>query len=151
MLTRKRTPVDVKQALAAGANDYIVKPIDDKILKQKIFEALGHKPQNNTSIEITLNGSQTECELTFDGRVLKFSEKGFLLLSSVEPSEDAPFTLRSKIFEEIGIPVPQLRFLKSEKKSELFETRFGFVGLSEEDAKKIRVWIQKEILNRSSE
>ena len=41
MLTRKRTPVDVKQALAAGANDYIVKPIDDKILKQKIFEALG--------------------------------------------------------------------------------------------------------------
>jgi CheY-like chemotaxis protein len=44
MLTRKRQREDFKKALAAGAADYIMKPIDPPLLKEKVRHLVGRRP-----------------------------------------------------------------------------------------------------------
>jgi CheY-like chemotaxis protein len=44
MLTRKRQREDFKKALTAGAADYIMKPIDPPLLKEKVRHLVGRRP-----------------------------------------------------------------------------------------------------------
>ena len=44
MLTRLRQREDLKKALTAGATDYVMKPIDAPLLKEKVRRLVGRRP-----------------------------------------------------------------------------------------------------------
>ncbi len=44
MLTSKRQREDLKKAVAAGVNDYIMKPVDMALLKEKARHLVGRRP-----------------------------------------------------------------------------------------------------------
>lgn len=163
MLTRKRNAEDVKKAVQAGVNDYVVKPIDEALLISKLGLCLtrlpgsAKKPEQQV-FETLVHGYEGEGHLRLPLQVTALSEAGLTLRLPVPVSGEAPLSseaFESTVFKEIGISVPMLRFLSCEKVKPLaespeleYEVRLTFVGITEKELMKIRNWIQKRELRR---
>jgi len=84
-------------------------------------------------------------------QLVSIGEGGLSALLPFQLTGNQPIELRSRLFEEIGIGKPIFRVLTSEADDQtagVYETRFSFVGMAEEDLRRIRAWIQKELIRR---
>ncbi|MGZ3710064.1 MAG: response regulator, partial [Bdellovibrionota bacterium] len=79
MLTRKRHREDVKLAVEAGVTDYVLKPIDEHLLADKVESALKKGQGKRQVFESTINGEQAAAEIGFDCRVTAVSEADITL------------------------------------------------------------------------
>jgi CheY-like chemotaxis protein len=153
MLTRKRHRLDVRQALDAGVTDYVLKPIDEHLLLDKIEICLKKASAQRQVFEGAVSSLQAAAELMIRSEVTALSESGITLLVPVELPKDYSCDARTPLYEEIGIRAPLMKLISCTKVTEprkglLFEAKFSFAGVIEADLMKIRSWLQKEAIRR---
>jgi CheY-like chemotaxis protein len=151
MLTRKRHQVDVRQALDAGVNDYVIKPVDEQLLLDKIEACLKKSAAKRQLFEASL--VQAAAELLLRSEITALSESGMTLLVPLELPRDFSCESSSPLFEEIGIRPPLMTLVSCGRAAEAkrnltYEARFSFAGVAEPDLMKIRTWLQKEAIRR---
>jgi CheY-like chemotaxis protein len=151
MLTRKRHQLDVRQALDAGVNDYVLKPVDEDILIDKLENCLKKSGAKREVYEGSV--LQAAADLMVRSEITAVSESGTTMLVPFELPGGFACEARTAIFEEIGIRAPLMRLLSCEKLAEsrrgfAYEARFTFAGVGEPDLMKIRAWLTKEAVRR---
>jgi CheY-like chemotaxis protein len=161
MLTRKSDRNDVKKAMVAGVNDYVLKPIDEHLLLDKISICLKNRKGAVKLREVLVHGAEAHAQATFDLRLTTMRETGMTLRLPFEiPTEyleDAVLRIATPIFPEIGIPIPFLRQVRVRRipVEEIgvlvdfpIEVEFAFIGTEEAHLKKIRAWLQRQEILR---
>jgi CheY-like chemotaxis protein len=161
MLTRKSDRNDVKKAMVAGVNDYVLKPIDEHLLLDKIGACLKNRMSQIRLREIQIHGAEAHVQANFQLRLTAIRETGMTLRLPFEiPAEhleDTVVGLATPIFPDIGIPVPFLRQVRARRLSpdEIgaltgfpIEVEFAFIGMEEASLKKVRAWLQRQEILR---
>lgn len=75
----------VMRAIIAGGDDYIVKPLEPKVFKEKVASLLGSSVQNpHLELEANLKANLFESPIAIDLRVTKISTKAFVMHSNLE-------------------------------------------------------------------
>ena len=154
MLTRNRTLQDVKKAVDLGVCEYILKPVDTQILLEKLEYCLA-KTENpgGRFFELTLNGGHSDGSIQLRCQVRSIGETAIVLETESRIQDREVLRLDLPLFREIGIDPPHMRRIASitEDRPEgktIYQDRYSFVGLSENDLKKIRIWLQRESSRR---
>jgi len=137
-----RAEEDVKTALKAGANDFILKPIDPMMLSSKMSRILtkqvswGEWSLTNTEIP-TAGAVMVKIE------VLSISEMGLRIFSSVPLALKSSPQVEIPLLQELEIPTPFLEVLECTKAADGYTSYLSFIGLPETHLKKIRIFCQK--------
>lgn len=153
MLTRKRNREDIQSAIQIGVNDYIVKPIDEQLLINKVKAAIANQ-RNKTpqGFELSVQDMmESEAVLQIDCRITGITELGLKVQSPVPLKTNLWLQLHGTIFDRIGIDTPYLKVLDCTPPSQadgFHEVRLSFIGLKEKDASRIRAWMVKEAMAR---
>jgi CheY-like chemotaxis protein len=153
MLTRKRERGDVKQALEVGVTDYVVKPLDESLLLEKVQLCIKKGKGSHHILSAPVFDPQSRATIQIPCRVVSISESEINLQVPIPIETDFAFELVNPVFAEIGIAVPLLKRVKCEKmpdstqtRSALYEVKFSFIGVAEGDLQKIRSWLQRQIV-----
>lgn len=91
----------ISHALEVGANDFITKPIDRKVLSTKLAQYLDkkHFPEDqNEYVKAPLKG--VDASIGFDAQIVSIDELGIRLVSAHLISKGAPISLTGKMIEE---------------------------------------------------
>ncbi len=143
LLTGKREKEDVQKGIEAGANDYVIKPIDPTLLLAKIRNLLSKKAEDAPHFaEAPVN---LKAELDTKTDILTISELGCLLQSTVAPAVGALLKVSSEAFQEMGVSTVTLRIVSVEKTNSHeapYRLMGNFVGLSEKELTPLRLWIR---------
>ena len=143
MLTGLRERKDVERAVTAGADDYIVKPLDPLILIQKVDALFAKKPPLHYP-EITLAGTQwSGGSMRMNVTVEGISELGLRVLSDATLPIGSTVDLNVDFFNELGADCPPLKVLSVEHDptSGKHRAQLIFLGASEALLQKIRRWL----------
>ena len=148
MLTGRREKRDVERALALGAEDYIVKPLDPENFIKKVKELVVRSEEHrriSKFAEIAVDEVAT-CELPLI--VTSLTEAGVALDSDHSLHVGSQIRLSSEIFNRIGISNPNLRVTSCVAGAfeGAFEIRAAFYGLDEKQVQKVRQFVQASAL-----
>lgn len=153
MLTRKRNPLDVKKAVEAGVNDYILKPVDEHLLLDKVGLCLRKNSAKRHVYDYRLNETDGSASLKIPCRIVAISESILTMHSPIPLSEELAFQVAADLFKNIGIDYPYLKLISCETISGEgavsrlnYESQLAFVGAPDSDLKKIRSWVQKQVI-----
>ncbi len=152
MLTGRKEKKDIDHALKAGADDYIIKPIDPMLFLKKI-ERLLSEAHLETNSEIELGGAPllSTAKMEFSIKLQSISEMGLVLNSQHPMLEGKLSTVVSPIFDEMQITPPHLKVLSClpfKFPHEGYEIRLAFIGTDDTTLQKIRSWIFKTQIKR---
>lgn len=144
MITGRREKRDVERALAVGAQDYIVKPIDPERFIKKVSELISQSEQARKAArfgEVQLE-EIAKCSIAIV--VTGISESGVLLDSDHKLLEGTVLNLDAEVFDRIGIPRPQAKVKSCVPGSveRTFEIRASFHALDDRSLGKIRQFVQ---------
>lgn len=144
-LTGRKDKIDVARALEAGADDYIVKPIDNDLLLAKV-EALLTKKRDEYGF--AMSKIRAEGSWTFEFEIVAISEQGLNIISKSSIPPNTKTRIDSELFSQIGLNPPQIRVMNCApfQGTATFFIETSFIGLSELQLSLIRRWIQS---NRS--
>ncbi len=150
MLTGRREKRDVERAISAGAQDYIVKPLDPELFIKKVTElaSLSEKHQRIAKYaEVDLDEVVT-CELPMV--VIGVTEHGILLESDHLLRKGTVLKLNSEFFSKLGAAVPQVRVMSctTGEIEGTFEVRTSFEGMDERGLAKLRQYIHSRTLTK---
>ncbi len=156
MMTRKRLREDVAAAIEAGVTDYVIKPIDEQLLLDKVELCVNKGRGKQFVFRHFLNDSQAKATVQLSATVVSVSESDLVLRTPFEVPAGYPFQIESPIFEDIGIRTPTLKHVGCRKidateqwEQDLhFEVTYAFVGMLEEDLRKIRGWLRTREIQR---
>jgi DNA-binding response OmpR family regulator len=143
LLTGKREKEDVEKGIEAGANDYIVKPIDPILLIAKIRNMLTKSDASSQNFAEAAVNVKAEFETKTD--ILTISELGCVLQSNVNPSVGSLLKVHSEGFQMMGVSTVTLRIVSTEKvatQEGMHKVIGNFVGLSEKELTPLRLWIR---------
>lgn len=143
LLTGKREREDVEKGIAAGANDYVVKPVDPELLLAKIHNLLVNSPKDTTQFAEAVTQFKAEWESAT--LIVGVSELGFVIQTNVAAIPGTLMKINSSIFSEIGISPVKLRIVACEEVKNPephFRIQTNFVGLSEKELTPLRLWIR---------
>jgi DNA-binding response OmpR family regulator len=158
MLTRKRDREDVKKAMEAGVTDYIIKPVDEHLLLDKVDLLIKKSEAVRHIFECRVREENSAAELQFPAKITYISESDLTVRLPFQINSSVPFKFSSPLFKEIGIEMPLLNFIHCtdlrdkpnfqdfQNKEFPFDAKFTFLGVEETDLKKIRTWLQKQDL-----
>jgi DNA-binding response OmpR family regulator len=156
MLTRRNERSDVKKALEAGVTDYVLKPIDEFLLLEKVGISLKTNDQNRLR-EVLVHGDASRATMNIETRIISLRESGMTVRIPFAVPSITGLQIQTSLFKEIGIGIPMLKArsceLKFSTESQLFadfpyEVEFTFAGVTEPDLKKIRAWLQRQEIQR---
>ncbi len=164
VISADRTRESVLRALQAGADDFLIKPIDPQILIHKINS---FQPQTSTPVE-TPTGDITkdtdnrrryvrfnldaEAVLHLNVEIQDLSEGGVGFLANTPVLPGNVLQMKSTLFEEIlGVHEVQVRVRYCRLPHSRAKYRLGgeFLGLTETEKKKIRQYVYRRQLSRS--
>ena len=158
-----RTRESVLRALDAGADDFLVKPIDPQILTHKISSFPSKQapcedlPEDDTQdtdnrrryVRFHL---EAEAVLHLDLHIVDISEGGVGFFASTPVLPGSVLEMKSPLFEEIlGLPEVQVRIRYCRLPQSRSKYRLGgeFIGLGEGEKKKIRQYVYRRQLARA--
>lgn len=151
-ITGRRESRDVERALAAGTDDYIVKPIDPDILLSKVDSLLAKAPARSQNFQSTSVTATAAWDITTD--LIGISEVGITIRSELSAAVGAKVKIQSDLFEEIGMTIPIFRVVSSRptvhEGNNQFITELHFVGVSEKSLQPLRLWIRNHQIRKSS-
>ncbi|RYZ88734.1 MAG: response regulator [Proteobacteria bacterium] len=142
LLTGKREKEDVQRGIEAGANDYVVKPIDPTLLLAKIKNMLTKDSEAPRFAEASLS---VKAEFETKTEVVAISELGCVLHSNVSPLQGTLLRVHSEAFREMGLASVTLRIVTIEPTTTqdgAYKITGNFVGLSEKELTPLRLWIR---------
>ncbi len=144
MLTGKREKADVEKALTAGADDYIVKPIDPDILSTKIKNLIDKSTTHIEFIEAPVNAVANVITKT---EIISMSEIEIKLITNIQMSPGQIYKITGEFFKSLGLDSVNTRVATCEKFSDSqFKIATHFVGLTDKELSQIRMWIRKRLL-----
>ena len=139
---------DVKLAVQAGATDYLVKPLDSQIFEEKFNRIVGKRAEWN---EYVLD-QESDKSMGFIRKPLKIhsiNEIGVTVYSK-EPCEAGEnFDIGGDIFGAGGVLPVKVESCMEEQTG--FKIKFLFIGVNEEQRKKIRLLCREVWINSQSE
>lgn len=144
MLTGKRDPADVEKAIAVGANDYMIKPIDPDILMQKINKLF---KQSGPQEEFVHASVQKPASIPNRLTIASTSEIGLRFVSDVGFIPGQIYKITSDFFLLFDRTTVSVRINASEIKNDFYETSANYVGLSEVELSQIRAWIRNKLIH----
>ncbi len=152
MITGRRESRDVEKGIEAGTDDYIIKPVDPDILLSKIDSLLTKVAnpkstfQSATVSEVAKWDTKTE--------IIKISEVGLTLKSELSALVGSKVKIQSPLFDEIGIPTPNLRVIGckpiSHDPNTLFTIELHYIGVPEKSLQPLRLWMRNRMLKKTS-
>ncbi len=148
LLTGRRDRKDVERGLQAGADDYLLKPIDPDIFLSKVENLLNIKASHRIEIRFTEAHTRVKADWKVETEITQISEQGLTLFSPILGVKNSKINIACDLFNTIGIPVPILRVLDSTPDpagSCKFFTKVSFVGMNDGDLQKIRYWINMNL------
>lgn len=146
MLTKKRNRQDVKKAVEVGITDYILKPINEPLLLQKIEEILtsGHQTIESKKVKL-ITPKDRDGLIHLPCQIESINEEEILILSPVKINEELVRYLDFPVLQSLGLQANQLQLENCERavhdeaqKIFLFEASLKFQNLNEEQIKKIQ-------------
>jgi DNA-binding response OmpR family regulator len=146
LLTGKREKTDVEKGIQAGADDYVVKPIDPTLLLAKIRNIVSVNSSAGTPrfAEAPVN---VRAEFETKTEILTISEMGCVIKSNMYAAVGSLVRVYSEVFKEVGIGVPTLRIISVEEvegQDTMRRITGNFVGLSEKELTPLRLWIRNK-------
>jgi two-component system chemotaxis response regulator CheY len=149
MITGRREKRDVERAVAVGAQDYIVKPIDPERFIKKIQELVSRSEDAHRSARFGEIHLEEIGKITTSVMIVGLSETGVLLDSDHKLLEGSIVTLSSEIFEKIGCASPQAKVKSCVPGATQgsYEARATFQNLEERTLLKIRQFVQLRLAN----
>lgn len=151
-ITGRREARDVERAIAAGTDDYIVKPIDPDILLSKVDSLLAKAPakvSNFQSASVTVSAAwDIKTEL------IGISELGVTIRSELSAAVGSKVKIQCELFDDIGMSIPLFRVASSRatvhEGNNQFITELHFIGVGEKSLQPLRLWIRSHQLKKSS-
>lgn len=143
MLTSLRERKDVEKAINAGADDYIVKPIDPLLLLQKVNSLFDKRPpENHPEIKLSDKSTLRKVEVSIRMELDAISELGVAVLCNQPLQEGATLDLKGSFFESLHADIPPMKVLSCEQAGpQQFRIQLIFLGAKEALLQKIRAWI----------
>ncbi len=150
MITGRREKRDVERAVAVGAQDYIVKPIDPERFIQKVQELISHSENARRAARFGEVSLEEVAKLSAAVVIVGLSESGVLLDSDHKLLEGTVITLGAELFDKIGTPNPQAKVKSCSPGSVegTYEIRAAFHGLDDRTTLKIRQYVQAKLANQ---
>jgi DNA-binding response OmpR family regulator len=152
MLSRLRNKDDIKKALIAGVNDYVIKPVDPHIFLKKVELSLLKSSRRGLTIEFTHRDPNAQGALIHPIRIESLSETDIVISTQLKPDPQQTPQLELPLFHRIGVRLPEFRFLASESidlsgtyPSTKYLVRYAILGWSEDDRDKFRKWIRNQV------
>ncbi|MBC7457680.1 MAG: response regulator, partial [Bdellovibrionaceae bacterium] len=147
MLTGKREKADIERALSVGANDYIVKPIDPDILVSKVKIILQLNESSQSSFAAALVSAQATVAVKTD--IISISESEIKFVTNYQLTSGQLYRFTSDFFRNFDIDTVNTRITECTKSSEATSNSFSitaqFIGLSDNELSKIRMWVRKKL------
>jgi DNA-binding response OmpR family regulator len=147
MLTRKRDRQDVKQAVDVGVTDYVLKPIDEQLLLDKVELCLTKGGGKRYTYDCTVNSVHAKAELKYACSIAAISESHITAFTALPVPDEATIEIQGQLFDEIGIQAPLIKLIAckpSDRADFAYQSKFTFMGVPEVDLKKIRAWLHRE-------
>lgn len=155
MLTRKRNREDVKAALLAGATDYIIKPVDEFLLLDKIVLCMKKGDGKRHLPECQVSDELVDAHLTFHCAIDTLSETEITVRTPFMIPQEHAYGIIGPLFDKLGIKPPMIKLISCEAMTNSIDTRplhflakFNLLGISETDLAKIRTWLHREEIRR---
>jgi DNA-binding response OmpR family regulator len=133
----------VSEAIALGAADYLLKPIQASSLLQKVRKCMNA----NTFLKYNFPKDKMPVgQVTVAGEALSVSEVGLQIDSVVKLAPDETVSLSGEVIQKLGV---QNVLIRSSKKGSIYSkekrfiTELNFVGIDVEQFKKIRTHIKE--------
>jgi CheY-like chemotaxis protein len=164
VISADRTRESVLRALEAGADDFLVKPIDPGILTHKIGSFPTPQASNMDSLTDDSDRDtdnrrrfvrfhlEAEAVLHLDLYILDISEGGVGFLANTPVLPGSILQVKCTLFEEIlGVPNAQVQVKYCRLPHSRTKYRLGgeFIGLGEAEKKKIRQYVYRRQLARA--
>lgn len=151
-ITGRREARDVERAIAAGTDDYIVKPIDPDILLTKVESLLAKAPAKAQNFQSTSVVMSATWDIKTD--LIGISEVGITIRSELSAAVGSKVKIQCDLFNEIGMTIPMLRVVSSQptihEGNNQFITDLHFIGVGEKSLQPLRLWIRSHQLKKSS-
>ncbi len=132
---------DVMLAVSVGANDYIVKPIDDQIFEEKFFKLVG-KDDQWAEYPIPKEHSHAGGFYKKNIDVQSISEVGATVVTDCAWEEGQTQEIGINILQDDGVQALMTRVISSKPINGRYTSKVSFVGLTEEIRQKIRLICQ---------
>lgn len=146
MLTGKREKADIEKALMAGANDYIIKPIDPDILITKVKTFLEAADNKSEFVEAPVN---FPASLNLKTEIAAISESEIKLVINYQLNLGQLYRITSEFFSELDMTSVNTRISECVKSEDPLSNNYyvsaQFVGLTDKELSKIRLWVRKKL------
>jgi DNA-binding response OmpR family regulator len=145
MVTGKSDIADVRTAIASGANDYIVKPLDPEIFEAKLWRMLKdfakkEKAQQNW-VEFMLEKTvEQEVQLQMDARVISIGEVSLTIQTNSAIPLNLNFYVKLPFLKELDIPLLPLSVLSCQEDGDFYKVKCNIIGMPEKELQKIRLF-----------
>lgn len=147
MLTGKREKADIEKALAVGANDYIIKPIDPDILVAKVKSILEQSESKKSDFALASVMASANVSLKTD--ITAISETEIKLLTNYQLTLGQLYRFSGDFFKQFDIDSVNTRIVECSKTADhpanTFSITAQFVGLTDNELSKIRLWVRKKL------
>lgn len=147
LLTGRREKKDVDRAIAVGADDYVVKPVDAEILYAKIDSLL--QKTGGTAAAFQEAAVSVDAELDLKLKIVGVSELGVTFTSPQPFHPNSKVHIESEFFDTIGIKPPFLRIESCVAQAQGYLIKTQFVGLTEKSLQPLRVWVRGQSVSRA--
>lgn len=140
VLTGRNSPPDVVRSVEAGADEYVVKPLDFDLFMAKVVHLLETK---NSDQGFTMTPAKATGDWTAHFEITGISEQGMTFTSPTSLPTHLKFKMNTELFSEIGVESPLLRVVSCrpfEKSDKIFEIEASFIGLAETELMLVRRW-----------
>ena len=138
-LTSKADYEGLQESIFLGADDVIVKPIEEELFITKINNLLNHYHDFSASQKKVHHSAQLEDPIN----IISMSDLGVILSMPFAVKEGAKIKISSDIFKDIGIANPYLKVIKvyaDPHISEHFLVEATFLAETRDIASKLRKW-----------
>ena len=141
-LSGRNTREDIREAIRAGGDDYIVKPILIDTLAAKVASLLGHsRPTEYAQLSVLFRGTLKNKDILPDIYIVELSEDQLKLRSTAGFKAELVFEFKCPDLEEltdsIGEFTARVKDCQKQRHGVYFLSA-EFVGLAEDSAMKIR-------------
>lgn len=146
MLTGKREKADIEKALSVGANDYIVKPIDPDILVTKVKSILQQTESKQPGFAAAVVSAQATVAVKTE--IVSISESEIKFVTNYQLTPGQLYRFSSDFFKNFDIETVNTRITdcnKSESSVSTFNVSAQFIGLTDNELSKIRMWVRKKL------
>jgi DNA-binding response OmpR family regulator len=147
LLTGRRGKEDVRQAIQAGVDDYIVKPIDPLLFLNKI-ETLLDKRDSSECSEYLFEERDPSASgtLQVEIQLISISEMGLSYLSNQPTKSGKTVEIEAPLFEELDMSPPPMKVIGCQKIGEnLWSVRTVYCGTTDAELQKLRSWMLRKM------